>query len=69
MITERIADIVSQRGVSTAKIAEVTGISPQILYNCFDQKKKRELKADELILVCRFLNINPLDLSATNTSA
>ena len=63
MVTERISQIISERGVSIAKIADTTGISSQILYHCFNEKHKRELKADELIMVCKFLNVNPLEIA------
>lgn len=62
MITTKIANIISDRGISISRIAEVTGISSQILYNCFDSSKTRELRADELVLVCDFLGVNPLEL-------
>ena len=46
MITKRISQIISDRGISIAKIADITGISSQILYHCFNENHKRELKAD-----------------------
>jgi hypothetical protein len=48
-------------GSTITRIAEATGISYQILARCFDEKNSRELKADELLLVCRFLEINPFN--------
>ena len=61
MITKKLSQYIKEKGVSITRIAEKTGISYQILVNCFDEKKSRELKADELLLVCRFLDVNPFD--------
>ena len=63
MITKRIAQIISDKGISVSRISEKTGISYQVLCRCFDEKYKRELKADELLLVCRFLGVNPFDFA------
>ena len=63
MITQKISQIISAKGISIAKIAEATEISVQVLYRCFDEKHKRELKADELMKVCKFLEIDPLEIA------
>lgn len=60
MVTNKIADIIADKGIKIARIAEATGISYQVLQVSF--KKKRELRADELVKVCQFLNINPMEL-------
>lgn len=59
MVTQRVADFIKDKGISIAKISEKTGIGYQILCNCFDENKSRQLKADELLLVCRYLDVNP----------
>ncbi len=61
VVTQRVADYVRNKGISTAKISEMTGVGYQILCNCFDKNKSRQLKADELLLVCRYLEVNPYD--------
>lgn len=61
MVTKKIGGYIKEKGISITRISEATGISYQILTNCFDEKKSRELKADELLLVCRFLEINPFN--------
>lgn len=61
MITKKLGNYIKERGISIARISEATGISYQILANCFDEKKSRELKADELLLVCRFIEVDPFD--------
>ncbi len=69
MVTQRVADYVRSKGISTAKISEMTGVGYQILCNCFDNNKSRQLKADELLLVCRFLGVNPYDFMDTPKKA
>ena len=57
MVTERISKYVKDKGISVAKIAEQTGVGYQILCRCFSDKFKRELGADEVLLVCRYLEV------------
>lgn len=66
MITNKISDYIKEKGISIKRIAEKTGISYQVLYSCFDKNSKRQLKADELISVCTFLEI---DLTSLSTNA
>ena len=61
MVTANLSKYIRERGISMARIAKATGISYQVLTNCFDNRKSRELRADELLLVCNFLDINPYD--------
>ena len=62
MVTKKIAEFIRNKGISITKIAEKTGISYQILCRCFNDNSKRELAADELLLVCRYLDIDPFEL-------
>ena len=61
MVTRKIGNYIKEKGITITRIAEATGISYQILARWFDEKNSRELKADELLLVCRFLEINPFN--------
>ena len=61
MITCNIGKYIRDKGISISRIAEATGISDQILYRCFDENSTRELKGGELLLVCKFLEVNPYD--------
>lgn len=61
MVTRKIGNYIKEKGITITRIAEATGIRYQILARCFDEKNSRELKADELLLVCRFLEINPFN--------
>ena len=61
MVTKKIGDYIKEKGISIVKISEKTGVSYQILCRCFSKKSTRELEADELLLVCRYLEVNPFD--------
>ena len=63
MITKYISKIIKTRGIKISAIAEATGISRQTLYRCFSDKSNRELYGDELIKICMFLKVNPLDFA------
>ncbi len=61
MVTEALGDYIKNRGISITRISDATGISYNALVNCFDRKKTRVLRGDELLLVCKFLEVNPYD--------
>lgn len=61
MITKRIAEIVADRGVTLTRIAEVTGIPYQAIQASLKKDGTRQLRADELVKVCKFLELNPLE--------
>ena len=67
MITKRIANYIKNKGISVAKISEVTGIGYQKLYRSLNGES-RELRADELLLVCRFLDVNPYAFMDSKTA-
>ncbi len=68
MITQNISQYIQNKGITIAKISEVTNISYQKLCRSLNTKK-RELRADELLLICRFLNVNPYEFMDSNKSA
>lgn len=59
MVTKNLGNYIKKKGISITRISEVTGLSYQVLCNCFDDSKARQLKADELLLVCKFLEVDP----------
>ena len=59
--TRQVAEYVASRGIKISVIAEKTGISRNILDNCFSEKGTRKLRADEFLSICSFLEINPMD--------
>lgn len=67
MITQNISRYIENKGITIAKISEVTNISYQKLCRSLNNKS-RELRADELLLICRFLEVNPYDFMDNKTA-
>lgn len=64
MVTQEIKKYLKEHGITIKWLSEATGIEYQKLANCFDTAKTRELRAEELIIICKVLNINPFELVA-----
>lgn len=63
-ITEHIRNYVKKENVSIARLSENSGIGYKKLYDSLgDANRKRELRADELIKICRVLHIDPMKLA------
>lgn len=59
-----LADIIKERSINLSELARKTEIPYQLLYDSlFNKKKKRELRSRELLSVCTFLRINPMDFA------
>ena len=67
MITQNISRYIENKGITIAKISEVTNIIYQKLCRSLNNKS-RELRADELLLICRFLEVNPYDFMDNKTA-
>lgn len=63
IVTDNVATYIEKMGISINAIAKKTGLSKNILYPSLSvgTKKKRELRADELLSICVFLDKNPMD--------
>ena len=61
---EWLADIIKKKSINISELARKTEIPYQLLYDSlFNKKKKRELRSSELLSVCTFLGINPMDFA------
>lgn len=54
----KLNQYISERGVMISVISSKTGIPDAALYGSL--RGNRRLRADELLLVCNFLQINPM---------
>ncbi len=64
-ITEAIGQYVRDKGVDISELAKNTGYSYKDLVDSLggvNNTNRRDLKADELIAICRQLNLDPLKL-------
>lgn len=63
-ITKNVSSYVKKMGINIKKISKDTGIPYMALYDSLSHKERnRELKAKEFILICKFLNVNPMDFA------
>lgn len=60
--TNRIAQYVQEKGIKVSAISRGTGIPDGILRRCLSTKE-RDLRADEFLGICNFLEKKPSDFS------
>lgn len=65
MALERnIAEFIKKRGVNLSAMSRETKIPYMSLYDSlFNEKKARQLKGSELIAVCEFLDVSPMEFA------
>ena len=63
--TAKLGKYISEKGFTISKICKETGIKGNVLYPSL--KGKRELRADEFLAVCSFLEVNPMVFANTDT--
>lgn len=63
-VTRNVSRYVKERGINLSKLSRDTGIAYAALYSSlYDDERDRSLRDDELIAVCSFLKINPMDFA------
>lgn len=63
-ISRRIGTYMKDKGFNLSEVARKTGLDYQSLYvSLYDEKRERDLRTEELIPLCIFLNINPMDFA------
>lgn len=66
-ITDNVAKHVKDKGINLSNMARQTKIPYSSLYSSIGESgRNRNLRDDELIAVCRFLNISPMDFVDTD---
>lgn len=61
-VTKNIARYVREVGINLSELSRKSGVPYGSLYASLGtEKKKRELRADELTDICQVLKINPMD--------
>jgi transcriptional regulator with XRE-family HTH domain len=58
-VTKEIANYIKEQGITVSTIARHTGLSRNVLHNSISGKRK--LRADEFLLICKFLKTPPED--------
>ena len=63
-LEERIGAYIKNKGINLSVMARETRIPYMSLYDSFlNTKKKRPIRGQELVDVCMFLGINPIDFA------
>lgn len=53
---------ISNKNINLSEMSRKTGISYQAIYSSlFNKGRERELRSSELIAICRYADINPMD--------
>lgn len=58
-VTEKVGKYISSLGIKISVLSRDTGISRNILDACFSESGTRVLRADEFLLICSFLDLDP----------
>lgn len=59
-----LSEIIKSRGINLSAMARLTGISYMSLYDSLmNDRKKRQLRGEELIKVCAFLGVDPREFA------
>jgi len=64
--TIRLADYLKDKGVTVSAVSKATNIPHGVLYPSF--QKKRSFRADEFLLICGFLGVDPGAFSDSRSS-
>lgn len=63
-ITRSVARYIQEKRINIAAMSRDTGIPYQALYSSLlDRRKDRELRGWELVAICKFLGVNPMDFA------
>ena len=61
-VTLQLSNYIRDKGINLSKISRDTGISYMALYDSlFNSSRTRDLRDYELLKICRFLGVNPMD--------
>lgn len=62
-LEESLSKCIDDRGVALTVVSRRTGLSYTALYDSLKNKSKnREIKGKELVKLCRFLDVDPMNL-------
>lgn len=63
--TKNLSRYVKEKGINLSKMSRDTKIPYVSLYDSLlNADRDRDLRAGELLLVCKFLGVNPMDFAA-----
>lgn len=63
-VTKNIAKYIKEMSINLSELSRKSGVPYPALYtSIIDEKRNRELRADELTSICCVLRINPMDFA------
>lgn len=62
--TKKLAIFIKEKGISIRSISNATKLSESILYASLGSGRGRELRADEFLAICTFLEVDPMKFKA-----
>lgn len=64
VVTKKVSEYVKNKGINLSKLSRDTNIRYMDIYNSLaNPKRNRDLKDYELIRICKFLGVNPMDFA------
>lgn len=64
VVTANVSSYIKQRRINLSAMARDTNIPYASLYaSLADENRERELRAKELIKICQFLDVDPMDFA------
>lgn len=65
-VTRNLSRYVKDRGINVSKMARDTGLPYMSLYDSLlNAERDRDIRGRELLLVCSFLGVNPMEFAET----
>lgn len=62
--TRNLSNYVRNKGINVTKLSAATGIPYMALYDSLlNTKRQRDLRFGEALLICSFLEVDPLDFA------
>lgn len=63
-VTKNLAKYTKEKAINLSAMARATGMRYSTLYASLgDKNRNRPLSADEAIIICKFLDVNPMDFA------
>lgn len=63
-VTERVAEYIKGKGINVSKLSRDTKVPYGSLYaSLLDNNRDREIRGKELLAICAFLGVNPMDFA------
>lgn len=64
VVTKKVSEYVKNKGINLSKLSRDTNIQYMDIYNSLaNPKRNRDLRDYELIRICAFLGVNPMDFA------